>query len=727
LTLGGAAQTGLILIGQSTGAQTCNIATGATATATTKAINIGVGGLAGSTTTIAIGPVTATTAAGTVTFNTATTVAIANTGASALSVAGNITGGNLNTGGLISVTGNITSADFAQFANVIITGARSANINVAGVGIRTVASTYTDNTTAASGTAADNHINVLSTPTLAATNLTVTSTRAATLYIAGAPAAGTNMTITNAYALYAAAGNVVAIANITGGNLLTGGLVSATGNITANNFSTSGSGGSLTCGGPVTFSTGSGAINIGTSMTTGTVTIGGTGATGTLIFGQSTGTQTCNIATGVSSGVTKTVNIGTQGDVTSNTVITMGAAAGNANVNFTANTVLAIANTGGSALSVAGNITGGNVIFGTGQVTGTGNITGGNLNAAGLSLTSNVVSALNVTGNIAAGNVTTPGLISATGNVNGGNIITGAILQGATLSATGAVTFSATTQNINIGTSQTTGTITLGGTTQTGLILIGQSTASQTANIATGATGSGNTKTINIGTSGVANSTTTITIAGGVAGNSTVTIGASTGNTTTSFTANTTVAIANTGGSALSVAGNITGGNITVSTGTVTLGNIVNANGNGIGNIGSSSLYFNTVFAKATSAVYADLAETYAADQVILPGTVVSFGGTHEVTVSTQAGDTRIAGVVSTNPSYVMNAGLDTQCPVVVALTGRVPTLVTGNVTKGDMMVSAGDGTACASACPAMGSVLGKALEDFSGTSGTIEIVVGRL
>ena len=160
---------------------------------------------------------------------------------------------------------------------------------------------------------------------------------------------------------------------------------------------------------------------------------------------------------------------------------------------------------------------------------------------------------------------------------------------------------------------------------------------------------------------------------------------------------------------------------------TITSAGIINNQANGVGNIGNSTGYFNTVFAKATSAVYADLAETYAADQVILPGTVVSFGGANEVTMSTQAGDTRIAGVVSTNPSYVMNAGLTAQHPVVVALTGRVPTSVTGNVTKGDMMVSAGDGTACASAAPVMGSVLGKALEDFTGESGVIEIVVGRL
>ena len=75
----------------------------------------------------------------------------------------------------------------------------------------------------------------------------------------------------------------------------------------------------------------------------------------------------------------------------------------------------------------------------------TGNITSGNLNAAGLSLSSNVVSAFNVTGNIAGGNITTPGLISVTGNITGGNILGGANVNatthtGTTVSVTGNIT-----------------------------------------------------------------------------------------------------------------------------------------------------------------------------------------------------------------------------------------------------------------------------------------------
>jgi len=62
-----------------------------------------------------------------------------------------------------------------------------------------------------------------------------------------------------------------------------------------------------------------------------------------------------------------------------------------------------------------------------------------------------------------------------------------------------------------------------------------------------------------------------------------------------------------------------------------------------------------------------------------------------------------------------------------VALTGRVPCKVTGTIQKGDLIVSAGNGVATASASPSIGTVIGKALENFNGESGVIEVVVGRI
>jgi hypothetical protein len=178
--------------------------------------------------------------------------------------------------------------------------------------------------------------------------------------------------------------------------------------------------------------------------------------------------------------------------------------------------------------------------------------------------------------------------------------------------------------------------------------------------------------------------------------------------------------------SSLAVTANITGGNLSVSSGRITVGNIFNGNGNGIGNIGNSTTYFNTVFAKATSAQYADLAEKFRADAAYTPGTVLIFGGDQEVTESVTYADHRVAGVVSTEPSYLMNSGLSGDFSVELALQGRVPCAVEGPVEKGDLLVSAPNGRARAVKSAQAGTIIGKSLENFNGVTGTIEIVVGR-
>jgi hypothetical protein len=154
---------------------------------------------------------------------------------------------------------------------------------------------------------------------------------------------------------------------------------------------------------------------------------------------------------------------------------------------------------------------------------------------------------------------------------------------------------------------------------------------------------------------------------------------------------------------------------------------IINGGTTGTGNIGASGATFNTVFAKATTAQYADLAEMYTSDAEYESGTVIDFGGEYEVTVSMFSNSDKIAGVVSTNPAHLMNSAQPGEHVLAVALTGRVPTRVTGKIWKGAMMVSAGNGQATACATPAIGTVLGKSLEDFDGESGVIQVVVGRL
>jgi len=154
---------------------------------------------------------------------------------------------------------------------------------------------------------------------------------------------------------------------------------------------------------------------------------------------------------------------------------------------------------------------------------------------------------------------------------------------------------------------------------------------------------------------------------------------------------------------------------------------IVNSGTAGVGNIGASGQGFNTVFARATSAQYADVAERYLADADYAPGTVLHFGGSAEVSQCNVDHCSRIAGVVSTNPAYIMNDSLTGEHVVDLALLGRVPCQVQGPVRRGDMMVSAGNGRARAEANPRLGAVIGKALQDFDGTEGVIEVVVGRV
>jgi hypothetical protein len=73
-----------------------------------------------------------------------------------------------------------------------------------------------------------------------------------------------------------------------------------------------------------------------------------------------------------------------------------------------------------------------------------------------------------------------------------------------------------------------------------------------------------------------------------------------------------------------------------------------------------------------------------------------------------------------------MNTKCEGEHIVALALQGRVPTKVRGTIHKGDMLVSAGEGYARAEQLPQIGTVIGKALEDFTEDRGVIEVVVGR-
>lgn len=151
----------------------------------------------------------------------------------------------------------------------------------------------------------------------------------------------------------------------------------------------------------------------------------------------------------------------------------------------------------------------------------------------------------------------------------------------------------------------------------------------------------------------------------------------------------------------------------------------------GSGNIGSSSNSFDTVFAKATSAQYADIAEKYVSDSAYPPATVIKIGGEKEVTISTKYADSRVAGVVTTNPALLMNRELQSEYVTAVALTGRVPCQVVGEIKKGDVLTTSnipGVATKLFNEDFVPGCIIGKALENHNSENpGTIEILVGKV
>jgi predicted ribosome-associated RNA-binding protein Tma20 len=583
---------------------------------------------------------------------------------------------------------------------------------------------------------------------------------------------------------------VTASGNIAGGNLLTNGLISAAGNVTGSYLFGNGSQltGLAATYGNANVVANLAALGSNPVSTTGNITGGNLNAAGLSLSSNvvSALNSAANITTSANVSGSYFLGNGSQLTGIDATSIQNGtsnvrvvSSGGNVSVGIGGTSNVAVFATTGAyvtgEISASGNITGGNLVtsaaISAASVSASGNITGGNVNAAGLSLSSNVVSALNVTGAIAGANLTTPGLISATGNITGGNVNVGNITIATDLisSANSVITIDPATSG-NAGLVVINGNLQVNGNTTTinsNVVSTNDLTVNYANNAINGAAANGggveigpigspfitwlynNSANAWVSTGGISavgnviggnlnaaglslssNVVSALNVTGAIAGANVTTPGliSATGNITGgNVLGGANVNATTHTGSTVSVSGAITGGSLTVSTGNITGGNIVNAGINGVGNIGNATVGFNTVFAKSTSAQYADLAEKYTADAEYTSGTVLSFGGAQEVTITLTDADHRVAGVVSTDPAYTMNAGLDSEHVATVALTGRVPCSVTGTVRKGDSMVSAGNGVARAEANPAVSTVLGKSLEDFDGESGMIEIVVGRV
>ena len=140
----------------------------------------------------------------------------------------------------------------------------------------------------------------------------------------------------------------------------------------------------------------------------------------------------------------------------------------------------------------------------------------------------------------------------------------------------------------------------------------------------------------------------------------------------------------------------------------------------------SGDIHANLFRGTATAAKYADLAEMYLSDKVYEPGTVLVIGGDAEVTQSVKSNDSTVIGVVSTSPAHIMNSELE-GVKACVALRGRVPCKVIGNINKGDLLVTSdtpGVAKAASDNYTAL-QVIGKSLENYNLSEvGLIEIIV---
>ena len=339
---------------------------------------------------------------------------------------------------------------------------------------------------------------------------------------------------------------------------------------------------------------------------------------------------------------------------------------------------------------IASPVSGGNLIIRT-NVSGTtytvATALGGN-GAFAIANAATIGTTLSVTGNTTGGNLLTAGLISSTGNITGGNI-SATLHSGTTVSVSG---------NVTGGNLLTAGVIAVSSSSNTSI---------STAGNIQGSYFYGNGSTL----SGLS---AAVSVTKFVNGNSEGNIGATDGNVNFNVAGTSNVLV-------LSSSTAYFGSDISVSA-------IQKTGSNAVGNIGSSANYFNRVFATATTALYADVAERFAADELLEPGTVVELGGSKEITRSQQDLSENVFGVISTRPAYTMNGGAgedDTHPPV--AMTGRVPVKAVGIIHRGDRLVSAGSGVARA-AQPGEATafnVIGRSLENkHLEELGTIEAIV---
>lgn len=299
-------------------------------------------------------------------------------------------------------------------------------------------------------------------------------------------------------------------------------------------------------------------------------------------------------------------------------------------------------------------------------------------------------------------------VISATSTTVGGKIkllegtdngTNGVTLVGAASTADVDIVFPATAGTVALTSSDISGTAAIATT-----VTVADESSDTSCNVlfATAATGnlapkSGDNLTFN-SSSGVLTATGFAgALTGNVTGNTSGSSGSCTGNSATATTATNVTCADESSDTACNVlfvtaaTGDLppkTGTNLTFDS----------ANGN---------LATTTFTGTATAAQYADLAEKYSVDAEYAPGTVMMIGGDAE---ATEAGPDAeyLAGVISTAPAYLMNKDAEGQA---LALVGRVPVRVVGNVSKGEAVFATHNGKASTNG---EGKIVGIALETNS-------------
>jgi hypothetical protein len=374
-----------------------------------------------------------------------------------LSVTSNVTGGNVLTSGVVSATGNIFGNNFIAGSG---TGGNLTGANVISANIFSASgNVYAGNVTA-TGNVQGNYIlgnGALLTGVTTSSNTIFSGNSNVAIGSANANVTVSVSTIGNVAVFTPTGLNVTG--NVTGGNLLTSGILSATGNVFGNNFiAGTGTGGNLTGANVISANTFNAVIVSATGNITGNYFIGN----GSLLTGISGGggggsnisngnsnvtisTANANVTVSVSTignvavftptGLNVTGNASATGNVYANTFISSGTGGGiSAPGNIIGGNILT-----GGFVSATGNITGnyfignGSLLTGIAGSGGSGNISNGLSNVNIASANANVIVSVSGTGNVA---VFTPTIINITGNISAsGNIVAGGVRSTSSSSA----------------------------------------------------------------------------------------------------------------------------------------------------------------------------------------------------------------------------------------------------------------------------------------------------